>query len=113
MDQEVDRQEQQAAEHEDHREPLEAAEVAGARRRDDQAGRDDDAPTLLQAEIVERQADADELGDDRQRVEQEEVDDAEGAPELAEPLEDQPCVADAGDRAEAQHHLLVRRRAPG
>ena len=71
------------------------------------AGRDDDARGLVEAEIVERQADADEFGDDRQRVEQEQVDDAEGAPELAEPLEDQPRMADAGDRAEAQHHLLV------
>src|ERR1700722_16718132 len=28
-------------------------------------------------------------------------------PELAEALEDEPRVADAGDRAEAQHHLLI------
>ena len=39
--------------------------------------------------------------------EQEQVDDAEGAPELAEALEDQAGMADAGDGAEAQHHLLV------
>ena len=41
------------------------------------------------------------------RVEQEQVDDAERAPELAEALEDEARVADAGDRAEAQHHLLI------
>jgi hypothetical protein len=42
-----------------------------------------------------------------QRVEQEQVDDAESAPEFAEPLEDQPRVADARDGAEPHHHLLV------
>ena len=70
-------------------------------------GGDQDACDLVEPEIVEREADADELGDDRQRVEQEQIDDAEGAPEPAEPLEDEARVADAGDRAETQHHLLV------
>ena len=107
MDREINRQEQEAAEHEEHREALEPAEIAGGRRRDDEAGRDDDARGLVEAEIVERQADPDEFGDDRQRVEQKEVDDAESAPEPAEPLEDQPRVADAGDRAEPQDHLLI------
>ena len=66
-----------------------------------------DAGRLGKAEIIERQRDADELGDDRQGVEEEEIDDAEGAPELAEALEDEPRVPDAGDRAKSQHHLLV------
>src|ERR1700730_2368221 len=57
--------------------------------------------------MVERQADADELGDDRQRVEQNQVDDAEGAPKFAEALEDQPGMPDARNRTETQHHLLV------
>jgi hypothetical protein len=35
------------------------------------------------------------------------VTDAEPAPEPAEPLVDQPGVADPGDRAEPDHHLLV------
>ena len=107
MDGEGDRQQQQAAEHQEHREPLEPSEIAGARGGDDEAGRDDDARDLVEAEIVEREADADEFGDDRQCVEQKEVDDAESAPEPAEPLEDQPGVPDAGHRAEAQHHLLI------
>ena len=107
MDDEVDRQEQQAAEHEKHREPLEATEIAGARRGDDEAGGDDDARDRVESEIVEREADADEFGDDRQRIEQKKVDDAESAPKPAEPLEDQPGVPDAGHRAEAQHHLLI------
>ena len=66
-----------------------------------------DARRLVEAEIVERERDADELGDDRQTVEQEQVDDAERAPELAEALEDEARVPDAGDGAEPQHHLLI------
>ena len=52
-------------------------------------------------------ADADELGDQRECVQDEQIDDAEGAPESSEALEDEPRMADAGDRAEAQDHLLV------
>ena len=65
------------------------------------------AAILGQAEVAGGQGDADELGDDRQRVEDEQVDDAERAPELAEALQDQPGVPDAGHGTEAQHHLLV------
>ena len=50
---------------------------------------------------------ADELGHDRERVQDEQIDDAEGAPELAEALEDQPCVTDAGHGAQPQHHFLI------
>ena len=107
MDEKVDRQQQQAAEHQQHREPLEPAEIAGARSGDDEARRDDDACNLVEAEIVERKTDADEFGHDRQRIEQKEVNDAEGAPEPTETLEDQPGVPDAGHCAEAQHHLLI------
>ena len=71
------------------------------------AGGDDDAECLGQPEVIERERNADEFGDDRQGVEQEEVDDAEGAPELAETLEDEARMADAGYRAETQHHFLV------
>jgi len=35
------------------------------------------------------------------------VDDRERAPELAEPLQDQPGMPDAGDRPEPEHHFLV------
>ena len=59
------------------------------------------------AEIVERQGNADEFGDDGQAVEEKQVDDAEGAPELAETLEDQARMADAGHGAEPQHHFLI------
>jgi hypothetical protein len=82
-------------------------EAAGRRGNHDQRRGDEHAPQLRQAQIAERQADADELGDDRQRVEQKQVDDAEGAPKFAKALEDQPGMPDAGNRAETQHHLLV------
>jgi hypothetical protein len=51
--------------------------------------------------------DRDELGGDRQEVEQEQVTHAEPAPEPAEPLVDRPRVPDAGYRAEPDDHLLV------
>src|SRR5713226_8859300 len=82
--------EREAAEDEQQREALEAAEIAGAGSGDDDRGGGDYAQFLRQAEIVERQADADELGDDGEGVQEEEIDDAESAPELAEALEDQP-----------------------
>ena len=59
------------------------------------------------AEVPGRQGDPDELGDDGQRVQDEQVDDAERAPELAEPLQDQPGMPDAGHRAQPEHHFLV------
>ena len=66
-----------------------------------------DRDHLRYAEIAGGQRDANEFRDDRQRVQDEEIDDAERAPETAEALHDQPGVADAGDRAQAQHHFLV------
>ena len=59
------------------------------------------------AEIAEGEADADELGDDGEEVQEEQVSDREGPPELAEALVDEPGVADAGHRPEAHDHLLV------
>ena len=59
------------------------------------------------AEVLRAQRDADELGRDREEVEDEEIADREPTPELAEALEDEPAMSDAGDRAEANHHLLV------
>ncbi len=57
-------------------------------------------------EILQREQDANEFGDDGQEVENEQVADAEPALEPAEPL-DQPRVADAGDCASPDDHLLV------
>ena len=108
MHQQENRDQQQADDTQHQREPLEAAEAAGAPAATMTARRRRSTPHALRhAEIVERQTDADELGDDGQRVQQEQIDDAERAPELAEALEDQPRMADAGHRAEAQHHFLV------
>jgi hypothetical protein len=104
---EVQRDEQQRAGAERHRDPLERAEAAGERGGDNHAGREEHGHDLRHPEIAGRQRDADELGHDRQPVEQEQVDDLERAPQPAEPGHDQPRVPDAGDRAEAEHHLLV------
>ena len=78
--------EQEAAGDERQREAFEAAEVAGARGRDHEDCSCEHAPELWHTEIIEAEADADELGDERQGVEEEQVDDAERAPEPAEPL---------------------------
>ena len=101
------RHQQQAQQTECDREALEAPEVARADRRHRQLPRRCRPRYLGNAEEIEHERDADELGHDGQRVEDEQVDDAECAPELAEALEDQPGVADAGHGAQTQHHLLV------
>jgi hypothetical protein len=107
MDRQEDRHQKEAAEDEHHREALETAEIAGARGGHDQNGGERHAGFLGDAEIIERQGDADELGDDGQRIEEKKIDDAEGAPELAEAFEDEAGMADPRDRAETQDHLLV------
>ncbi|MEY9321679.1 hypothetical protein ABIF29_008478 [Bradyrhizobium elkanii] len=98
---------QQAAGDQHDAEAFEAAEVAGRDRQHHDDSRGQYAPELRDAEEMKCERDADELGDDGQRVQYQEVDDAEGTPELAEALEDQPRMADPGDRAEPHHHLLV------
>ena len=68
--------------------PLEAPESAGAHSPDDHCHRQQDRRDLGKAEIADRKRDANELGRDRQGVQNEKVDDAERAPEAPEPLED-------------------------
>jgi hypothetical protein len=107
MDRQDDRHQQQAAQAEQQREPLEAAKVAG-RRGEHRHGRgDDDTPNLRQAQEIKPEADADELGHDGQAVQDEQVDDAERAPQAAEALQDQPRMTDARHRAQTQDHLLI------
>ena len=101
------RDQQQATEHQQQREPLEATEITGAGRGYNDRSRSDDAQLAGQAEVVEGQADADELGNDRERVQQKKIDDAERAPEPPKALQNQAGVADAGHCSEAQHHLLI------
>ena len=59
------------------------------------------ATYLDDAEVAEREADPDELGDDREEVQDEQVADREPSPEPAEPLVDQSRVSDAGDARRA------------
>src|SRR6202022_3186600 len=107
VDEKEDRKEKKTPQDEGERETLKAAEVAGARREHDERSGRRDAPELRQSEIVERERDADELGDNRQRVENKQIDDAKRAPEFAKALKDEPGMADTGNRAEAQYHFLI------
>ncbi len=107
MDRHEHGHEQQAQQAEHDRKAFEPPEIAGADRSHRQHGGRADAYDLRHAEELERERDADELRDDRERIEQEQIDYAESAPEFAEPLEDEACVADARDGAEPQHHLLI------
>ena len=86
----------EAAEDEHHREALETAEIAGARGGHDQNRGEGHAGFLGDAEVIEGQGDSNELGDDGQRIEEKKIDDAEGAPELAEALEDEAGMANPG-----------------
>src|SRR6516162_5881604 len=78
---------QQTPKHQKQREALKPAEIAGASDGNDNRSRGYDTQVPRQSQIVQRQADADELGDDCQRVQQQQINDAECAPELAEALE--------------------------
>ena len=102
-----DRHERKTAEAERHREALEAPEVALRCGEHHARSGDGDAGEPRQAEIRECEADADEFGDDRERIEHEQIDHAERAPEFAEAFEDQTRVPDAGHDAEPQNHLLI------
>ncbi len=107
MNPEEHRDQQQTPEHQEQRKALKTAEIARASSGNDNCGRGYDAQLPRQSQIVQRQADADELRDDCQGVQQEQINDAEYAPELAEALQDQPGMADAGHHAQTQNHLLI------
>ena len=107
VDHQVDRDQHERAGDEDQADALEAPEAPGAHRSDDDPSGQDDRRDLGQSEIADGEGHADELGDDGQGVQDEEVDDAERPPELAEPLENQSGMADAGHGAESKHHLLT------
>ncbi len=84
-----------------------ALEAAGGHDGDqrDRGQRDDHISG--DADVVGRQGDANEFGDQGQKVQQEQVTHGKPAPAAAEPLIDQPRVSDPGDRTEPDHHLLV------
>src|SRR6202051_422404 len=107
MDQQEHRHERQAAEHHDQLEPLEAPEVAGAYRGHDHSRGRSESPGLGYAKNAQAEANADELRDQREGIEHEKIDDAEGAPESTEPAQDKFRMTDLGDGAQPQHHLLI------
>ena len=84
-----------------------ATEAAACHDRDQCDRRDRHHNVFRDADVLGGQADADELGDDRQEIKQEQVADGKPAPATAEAFVDQPGVPDPGDRAEPDHHLLV------
>ena len=90
-----------------HANSFKASKRARACRRDNNRRRNQDACNLGKSQIVEAKADPDELGDDRERVENKQIYDAECAPEFSEPFEDEARVADASDHTEPQHHFLI------
>ena len=104
---EEQRDHEEVREHEQEHAALPDAEAAAGGDRDERDGGDRDREVFGDAEVAEREADADELGHDREEVQDEQVADGEEAPEAPEPLDDQPRVPDAGDRAEPDDHLLV------
>jgi hypothetical protein len=77
------------------------------RDREQQHHRDRHRDVRADPEVLHRERDADELGDDDQEVEQQDRPDRDVAPVAAETLADETSVADAGDGAESRHHLLV------
>ena len=107
MNHDHDGYQEERADHESHAHALESLERARAGGGHDHKGGDQDARDLRNAQIVEPQADADELRDDRQCIEDEQIDHTERAPELAEALEDEPGMAHAGHDTQAEHHFLV------
>ena len=107
MDEDHERDGEEVHRHEDEHEALPAPEAAGRRHGDQADSGDRDRDVGRYAEVAEGEAHADELGDDREEVQEEQVADREGPPELPEALVDQPGMADAGHRPEADDHLLV------
>jgi len=66
--QQVQRHQQQRADAEEHRDPLERPEGPGEHGRDDDPRREQHREHLRHAQVAGRQGDPDELGDDRQPV---------------------------------------------
>ena len=107
MGEKEQRHDEQVREHEHEHRSLPRPEAAGGCHRHERDGCDRNRHVIGNAEVAEREAHPDELGDDGQEVQYEQVDHREPAPEAAEPLDDQTSVTDAGDGAEANDHLLV------
>ena len=91
---------------------LERPVLARQHDRHQQHGDEDEGDPLGNAEEPHRLRHADVLGDERQPVDQREVEDGEPAPERAEAVEDRLGVAALGDGAQPDRHLLdvVRHR---
>ena len=69
-------------------------------------GHDDDRQNGRDVKDAEGRRHADELGDQRQPVGQDQVEEGEPSPERAECVENRLCVAALGDRAQPHRHFL-------
>src|ERR1700674_486412 len=107
MAQKDERQDQKAGEEEDEHRTLPAPEVPGHGYADENEGSDRNHDVGAQTKVSARKAHPDELGADREEVQQEQVTDREPTPKAAEPFDDQLGVPHSRDGPEAHHHLLV------
>src|ERR1700694_5124042 len=98
---------EQAGEDEDEHRALPATEIPGHRDGDEDQGCKRHNKKATESEVFRRERHSDELGADGQEAQKEQAANGIPAPELAEPLGDQPRVANASDRPEADDHLLV------
>ena len=104
-DQEGD--DEEVGRHKDEHETLPAPEAARDGDGDEAERGQRHGDVLAHAEVAEGEVHADELGDDGEEVEHEEVANREESPKPPETLADQPGVAHARHRTEADDHLLV------
>ena len=107
MAQHRQRKHQKAREKKHEHRSFPAAEVACDRDAYEQQRGHRDNHCRIQAEMLARHADAHEFRADGQEIEQEDPRHRVPAPEPAESLADEACIADAGHRTETYHHLLV------
>ena len=107
MDEDHERDGEEVHDDEDEHETFPAPEAACRGYGDQPERGDGDRDVRGYPEVAEGKAHPDELGDDREEVQDEQVADREGRPEPSEALLDQPGMADARHRPEPHDHFLV------
>ena len=105
--QDEQRDQQQVGEDEDEHEALPPTEAACCRHEHEADTGDGHRIVGAHVEVLQGKPNADELRGDGQEVQDEQVGDGEGPPELSVALPDEPTMAHAGYCTESHHHLLV------
>src|SRR5580658_5503074 len=98
---------QQVSEKNDEHQPLPRLETPGHGDADKEQSSERYGDPRRDSEVLSAQRYADELRRNREEVEDEQIAHGESTPDLAETLEDKPPMPNAGNGAEAHHHLLV------